>query len=294
MRLLPVIVGIAVGVLLRGLKLLSHQEGQTIFKVVFYVFLPALIFLSLSTADLGSLALYPLAACGFILVGSLVGLLVTWRAGWDPIQAAIVICGCIAVNTGFTLPFIDVLYGTDGVARIAAFDAVNTTSTFTLSYYLAARANPHHHGGSLLLDRLVKSPALYAIAVGLLVNVTGLDLPSEMTEPLGRYAAATGGLFALGVGVLIDPIGEGFRKAALVAVTRLVSGMAVASAIVLLFDLSAMDRTIILLFGAAPLGFAVVTFAALENLDLHLATNALSLSLATGIGACLLVTLTSG
>ena len=39
------------------------------------------------------------------------------------------------------LPFVQGLYGADGVARIAAFDAVNTTLTFTWTAYVAARAN---------------------------------------------------------------------------------------------------------------------------------------------------------
>ena len=46
--------------------------------------------------------------------------------------------------------------------------------------------------------------------------------------------------------------------------------------IVVLLGLSGVDRTVLLLIGSAPLVFSVVTFASLENLDVGLATSALS------------------
>ena len=57
----------------------------------------------------------------------------------------------------------------------------------------------------------------------------------------------------------------------------------------MLVGLHGIDRTIILLLGVAPLAFASVTFASLENLDVRLATSALSLSLATSMILSLLI-----
>src|SRR4051812_13986283 len=152
LRLLPVIVGMTAGFALRRSGLADHRDGETVFKLVFYVFLPVVMFTALSSVELGgSLSLYPLAAVAIITVGYLIGRLTAARTRLDPVRAAVLVSTSMIVNTGFALPYVQVLYGAEGVARIAAFDAVNATVTFTFAYSVAARGNPVHSGGSLLL-----------------------------------------------------------------------------------------------------------------------------------------------
>ena len=293
--LLPVIIGIVAGFSLRRLGMVDHGDGETLFKLVFYVFLPALIFTSLSTVRLsGQFLVFPLSAAAVIVAGYLAARLLAARARFDPVQAAVLVTGCMIVNSGFALPFVVALYGQEGVARIAAFDAVNTTVSFTWAYYTAARRNPRHRGGLLLVGRLAKSPALYAIIAGLLVNLAGVQVPATITDAAARFGSATTVLIPVGIGILFDPLGGSLRKAALIVATRLTTGVAVASVIVLAFGLSGMDRTVVLLCGVAPLAFSVVTFASLESLDVRLATSALSLSLVTGLLLSLLIVFTLG
>jgi hypothetical protein len=292
LRLLPVIIGIAAGHLLRRLGMVDHRDGETVFKLVFYVFFPPLIFMSLSTVDLGgTLLVFPITAAAIIVTGYLTGRLVSAKAKFDPVQAAVFLSACMIVNSGFALPFVQAVFGQEGVARIAAFDLVNTTVSFTWAYYTAARGNPLHQGGSLLLGRLAKSPALYAIAAGLLVNLAGVEVPHAVAEPATKFGSATAVLIPLGVGILFDPFGGSLRKAGLVVATRLVTGLGVGATIALSLGLHGMDLTIVLLLGAAPLAFSSVTFASLENLDVRLATSALSLSLAISLVLALLIVL---
>jgi predicted permease len=281
LKLLPVVIGIAAGFSLRRVGLVDQRDGETVFKLVFYVFLPAIMFTSLSRVRIeGRLTIYPAAAVVMVAIGYLVGRVVAARSGCDPVATAVVVSGCMVVNTGFQLPFVQVLYGVDGVARIAAFDLVNTTTTFTVAYLVAARANPGHEGRTLLLGRLAKSPALYGIALGLLVNLTGVTVPTAIADPLAAFGGVTPLLIPVGIGILFEPLAGGrLRLAGLLVAARIAAGLAVAVAIVGVLGLSGMDRTIVLLIGAAPLAFAIVTFASLEDLDVRLATSALSLSL---------------
>lgn len=295
LRLLPVIVGMAAGYSLRRLGMVNHHDGETVFKLIFYVFIPAVIFIALSTVDLGSeLILYPVVALVFIGVGYLAGRLVAARAKLDRVRTAVLLNSCMVVNTGFALPFVQALYGEEGVARIAAFDAVNVTVTMTWAYHTAVRANPAHRGGSLLLGRLARSPALYAVGTGLLVNLTGVEVPAAIAYTANTFGSVTTVIIPLGIGMLFDPVAGSIRAAVLIVGTRLGSGLVVATAIVLILGLVSMDRTIILLCGAAPVVFVAVTFAALENLDVRLATSALSISLAASTVLSLLLTLVSG
>jgi predicted permease len=300
LALLPVIIGIAAGFALRRLGMVDHRDGDAVFKLVLFVFLPALMFTSLATVDLDRrIAVFPAAAAAVIVAGYLAGRLLAARTASGPAQGAVLVSGCMLVNSGFALPFVQALYGPEGAARIAAFDSVNTTVAFTWAYYTAARSNPRHRGASLPLDRLVRNPALYAITAGLVVNLAGVELADAVAEPLVRLGSATAVLIPLGVGILFDPVGAalgraGLVRAGLVVAARLATGLAVATALVLLLDLSSMDRTILLLLAVAPLAFVTVTFASLENLDVRLATSALSLSLVTGLVLSLLVTLLLG
>jgi predicted permease len=290
LKLLPVVIGMLAGFTLRRIGLLDQRDGESVFKLVFYVLLPAVMFTSLSTVNLqGRFAIYPGAAVAIIVAGYLGGRMVAARTKLASVQAAVLLSGCMTVNTGFQLPFIQVLYGAEGVARIAAFDMVNTTASFTVAYLMAARGNPTHGGGSVLLGRLAKSPALYAIAAGLLVNLTGVTIPAAIVDPLAKFGSATAVVIPLGIGILFQPIGASLRRAGLLVATRLVTALVVAVAVVALLGLSGVDRTVLLLLGAAPLVFSVVTFASLENLDIRLATSALSLSMAVSVAFSVLI-----
>ena len=295
LRLLPAVLGMTTGYLLRSLGAAEQRDGSFVFKLVFYVGLPALMFTALSTVTFtAALAVFPPAAFAAVATGYLAGRLAASRAKWPPTQTAVLISCCMMVNTGFQLPFVQALYGAQGVARIAAFDAVNTTLTFSWAYYTAARGNPTHAGGSLLLDRLVKSPPLYAIAAGLLVRVSGVHVPATIADPIRTFGSVTPVLISLGVGILFVPLTRGLGKAALVVGIRLVTGLTVAIVFIALFRLHGMDRTILLLVGVSPVAFVAVTFASLEDLDADLAVNALSLSMVSSLALSLAITVVFG
>jgi predicted permease len=289
-KLLPALVGIAVGYTLRLRGIAEDRDADYMFRLIVNVFLPALAFTALSRVTLDrNLAIFPATALAMVTVGYLAGRLLAARGPFVDTQQAVAICCCMNVNTGFMLPFVQGLYGAEGVARIAAFDAVNTTLTFTWTAYVAARNNPRHAGGSLMIRRFATSPPLYAITAGLLVSAFGLPVPTAIAEPLAMFGAATGILMAIAVGIRFRPLGTGVGKAALVFAGRLSSAMAVAVAAVLIFDLTGADRTVMLLMGVAPTPFFIVAFATLENLDVRLTVNVLSFSMLTSLPLALLV-----
>jgi hypothetical protein len=286
LRLLPIVLGMVAGQMLRRLGVAEPRDGAFLFRLVFTICLPALLFTSLSRADIsGELAIFPLAALVAVPAGYLVGRLVAARMRWAPTRTAVLLCSCMIVNTAYALPFAQALYGADGVARIAAVDAVNGILTFTWAYYIAARANPRRSGGSVMADRLVKSPPLYGIAAGLLVNVAGVRVPGAIAGAIATFGSTTPVLIFLALGILFEPSGlfgssgGGRRQAAVIVGARLATGLAVATALVVVFDLHGVDRTVVLLLGAAPVAFNSVIFASLEDLDVPLALDALSLSL---------------
>jgi predicted permease len=83
-------------------------------------------------------------------------------------------------------------------------------------------------------------------------------------------------------------------KAALIYAGRLASALAVAVVFILVFGLTGADRTVLLLMGVAPTPFFIVAFATVENLDVRLTVNTVSvsmlLSLPLALGVILLMT----
>lgn len=292
LKILPVLLGFVGGFALRRFRVAQHRDGDFLFRLVFMVFLPALIFTSLSTVQItAALAVYPLSSALFTVVGFGLAVLTARHTRWPPTQRAVMITGCMITNSGFELPFIQALYGAQGVVRIAAFDAVNTALTFSWAYLMAARGNPdRRRGGGALMKRLALSPALWAIALGASVNLLGLRVPAPINDSLAVFGSATAIVIPLAVGILFQPSAGQLGKAALMIGVRLAAGLLVAVGLILAFDLQGLDRTIMLLLGIAPIGFSTVTFASLEKLDEPLAVTGLSLSLSLSLVLSMAVT----
>lgn len=292
LKVLPVMLGFVGGFLLRRFRVAEPRDGDFLFRLVFYVCVPALMFTSLSTVQItAALAVFPLSSALFTLVGFVLALLTARRLHWDPTRSAVLMCGCMIANSGFELPFIQALYGAEGVVRIAAFDAMNTALTFSFAYLVAVRGNPNRRpGGGAMIGRLARSPALWAIALGLAVNLIAVPVPAPIHDSLAVFGAATGFIIPLAVGILFQPSGGQVGKAAVMVGVRLAAGLLVAVGLVLAFDLQGLDRTIMLLLGIAPIGFSTVTFASLEKLDEQLAVTALSLSLSLSLVLSMVVT----
>ena len=94
---------------------------------------------------------------------------------------------------------------------------------------------------------------------------------------------------AIGVGIRFQPPGEGRRQGGAGVRRAARVALAVAVAFVLIFGLTGADRTVMLLMGVAPTPFFIVAFATMENLDVRLTVNVLSLSMLTSLPLALLV-----
>ncbi len=291
-KILPVIVGFVGGFMLRRFRVAEHRDGDFLFRLIFYVCLPALMFTSLSTVSFSAtFAVFPLSSALFNIVGFALAWLATRRLRYPPTQAAVIISGCMIANSAFELPFIQALYGAEGVVRLAGFDAVNTVFTFSWVYVMAIRGNPTRRtGGGALVVRLARSPALWAIALGVTVNLIGVEVPAPIHDSLAVFGGATGVIIPLAVGILFQPSGGPIGRAIVAVGVRLAAGLLVAVGLILAFDLQGIDRTIMLLLGIAPIGFSVVTFASLEKLDEQLAVTILSVSLSLSLVLSMIVT----
>jgi predicted permease len=278
----PVLAGLAGGVALRRTGVAEATHGRFLLLVNLYLCMPALALLSLASIRLTpSLAVFPGAAAVMVGVGYAVG-----RArgrGLPPAERSVVLMGLMVVNCAFALPFVEALHGAAGVTRLMAFDVVNNFLVLTVVHALAAGASPLREARRSPFVQVLRTPPLHALLVGIGLNLTGTPLPSSAEQVLQPFAAASPVLIALGTGVLYAPSSATLRRAGALAAVRIAVGLSVALLVVVLLGLDGVDRDVLLLLGAAPLGFVIVTFSAHNRLDTDLAADALALSLGASV-----------
>ena len=284
LALAPVVAGFLTGALLRRIGVASGDDGRFLLLLNLLVCMPALMLRSLTQVPLSvEFAIFPLSALVMVSVGRMIGGAASrsMHVGHD---RAILIMGFMVVNAAFALPFVETVYGAAGVARLAAFDAVNNALVMTWVYAVAVRANPEaSHRPRRAFWFVLRTPPIYAVAAGLLLNVTGTTIPGWLAGSVDVFAAASPLLISVGTGLLFLPRRHpAGRRALVVATARPVAGLSVATMLALALGLDGADRGVLLLLGAAPMGFVLVTFASLERLDAELAAQCLTLSLLTG------------
>lgn len=280
----PVVLGLVIGLALRARGVGTAENGRFLLQLNFFVCLPALVFPAVATAEVQpSLLLFPSAAVVMVVVGYVTGRLVAARALPGPGDRAVVTTSYMVVNCAFALPFVGAVYGPEGVLRVAAFDLVHGLLVATVVLGVAARADPStDQRPRRVWHQVVRTPLIHAMAAGAVVNAAGWTLPGAVDQSLQPFAAASLAVVALGCGLVVEPVHDALRISGL-AVVRLLSGLAVAGAMALALGLEGTDLGVLLMLGATPLGFIVVTFAAIHGLGTRLSANLLLVSLALSV-----------
>jgi predicted permease len=202
---------ILAGAVARRFGIIRPSDGPLLVRFVIYLALPALILLILVDADLdGALLLVPVAA--FAIHGLLLGL--SWVAtqvwGTERPRAGALIVATAVGNTGFFgLPLIAA--SDDGFSLPAAvmYDTLATgliTWTSTVAVATAYGRADHEPTVSLgELGRALLLPPNWALAVGVVLNVAGVDgLPALVERPLELLAGAVLPLTMVYAGLMID------------------------------------------------------------------------------------------
>ena len=118
-QLLPVLLGMAIGFTLRRLAVASQADGEFVFKLVFYVFIPALLFRTTARLDFATMPWRTIAAY-FVPVVAVMLAVYGWQKVRGPATPAVPTVRAIAVAFGNTVqlgsPFSAALFGEAGLA----------------------------------------------------------------------------------------------------------------------------------------------------------------------------------
>lgn len=285
LTLLPIFVYFLIGLLLRVAGLADREHGAFLFRIVFFVTLPALAFEAIVAMSISSqTALLPLS--GFVINAACMGtaLLFARARALPRATAGPLLLAAGIANMTFMFPFVLTVLGEQALAYAILFDVGNAIFVATVGYFVALTCGESEKGSiAVSLLKTLRSPPFIAIALAIIVNVAALQLPATVgmvLHPLGQTTIPLV-LIALGITFSISAMRGLLPLQALLL--RMPLGFAAGLAIVWLLGLDGTIATIVAVSAAAPIGFSSVTLAAVTRLDTEQAVGALSLSVGVGL-----------
>ncbi len=206
---LPLIVYMAAGGLIRKLNILSEGNFKAMNCMIFKIFIPLALFFSIYKANLKA-AMQP-ELFAFSVAGVLIAFGITWgvitKCVRDRKDAATIIQGIYRSNFvlfGTTIGI--AMCGDDGMAAIAALSAVVVPMYNILAVILFESVR----GGEMKLMEtfvnVLRNPLVDAGILGIVVNLSGFRLPELLYEPLATLGdiatplalVTLGGMLSLG------------------------------------------------------------------------------------------------
>lgn len=291
--LLPIFIYFLIGVLLRRNGVATGEHAGFMFRVIFLVTLPALVFTSVSGADLEpATALLPTGAFLINVVCAAVAATIVRFRRLEAPQAGAVVVSASIMNMGYMLPFILAALGEDALATAILFDAGNAIFVATMSYPIAQYYGHHKARFSAAsFRRVLLSPMFIAIVAALIFNLTGWNTASVVGRTLGPLGLATMPLMLLAVGMSFGDFATHIIDAIVAVALRMIGGGLLGWLLVTIFGFSGTTAVAVIVSAAAPVGATAAAFAAISDLDRDIAVNAISISALAGLATSSLLLL---
>ena len=209
---MPVFLVIGGGFLSARFTILSRESFDAVMRFVQQIAIPSLLFRAVSTLDLAAvfdwrlLASFYIAATTSFVLGIIGARLFFARRPGEAVAIGFAALFSNSVLLG--LPIMERAFGADALAPNFAIIAIHAPFCYLLGISVMEVSRADGRGAvqtlSAIGNAIIRNAITVALALGLVVNLTGLPLWAPITEALDMLARAAlpGALFALG-GILI-------------------------------------------------------------------------------------------
>ena len=255
--ILPVFLVIAAGALAKRSGFPGAGFWVPAERLTYYLLFPALIVATLARAELGGLALGPMAAA--LVAGPLAvtPVLLALRpiSGLSGPAFTSVFQGAIRFNTYIGLAVAFGLRGAEGVAAAAVAIAVLAIFGNLLSVtVLAAYSGASRPGPLAIVKQVIGNPLILAALLGMGLNGSGIGLPPvvEPTLEILARAALALGLLAVGAGLDFTTVRRQLGAIAFTSAVKLMVVPAITAAACWALGVSGLAAFTAVLFNALP------------------------------------------
>lgn len=274
----PLFLSILLGYILRILKVWAEPTIGKVSSLVYKVFIPTSIFLSIYRADIQSVfsAKIAIFSAVCIIVLFLFLSLFTMYGEKNPRKRGVMIQGMLQSNYIILgMPIVQSVYG-DAGSRCVIGILIIAIPFFTVFSSLALELNRNNRPNLIqIFVNLIKNPLLISCVLGIICLFLKFRLPPiiEDTASIWGGFATHMALIALGGSFEFSKIGKNVKQLCTVTFTKLVLIPAIIIPIALLLDFRNVELMTLMVLFATPT--AVSTYPMAQNMggDTNLAGN---------------------
>ena len=231
-----------------------NLDTGTLSRVCLYILTPALALNSLSTSEISISVAWRMVLSGLLMAPTLLPIfrLTSRLSKSDPEVSRSLALPAVFSNAGnYGLPVCLFAFGQEGMDLGIVFMVSQTITITTLGVYIAA-SNKMNARSSF--KQVLKMPSVYAVAAGLLVRVTGIQMPVALSRPVSLLSQAAVPIFLLVLGMQLSEKSEDVpTKSVMPAVVfRLGLGPAIMSVLGFVLGLRGLPYQVMVLQAAMP------------------------------------------
>ena len=281
---------IFIGYFSKTKKIVDEDFARKAIKFLFYLPLPLLVFLSFASTTFDySLAIYPVISIviSFVLIALSYFTGKTLKFSNKTIGTLIAASG-ISATLVFALPFIQAFYGVENLKYLFMYDLGNGLMAWTVVYLITGSlGNKKELGIKKGILTFVKNPMIFALIFGVLVGISGYQLPAPITNFKTTLSQFVNPLLFVSIGILLN-FSYFLNKKNLVQLALsagIIMGFSVLLAYLFtsLFAITGIGQKVILIAAASPAAALAVAFSVEHDLDLPFASALVAFTMVIGI-----------
>lgn len=277
-KLMPIILYFLIGYILKSFNILKKEEASVLLKLIFYLMSPAVIITSVSTMEFSkTLIYYPVSAICIHITMFFIGKIISSRLKLNENEKKVFRGAALIMNLTFILPFFISFFGEENVYLLSIFDAGNLVMVTTVVYSIVT--SNEEESIFEKIKKILKSPLIIALIIGIIINISKVNIPKGVEITLQQIASVTGVLIMIALGAYFTPKFSKLRLSLVIVATKMIGILIVGTIIGKIFPLDEMGRTIILLGALSPVGNNILTYTFIADGDMELAINVVSLSI---------------
>ena len=276
-----IILMILSGWLLRTLGILSESSSVHFNRLVINVTMPALIFVSMTQNIHAEQLPEYLLLTVLMIIGTGICMALSWAAGkyilhLSPASLYAFMLVCSIGNTGFMgYPICSAYFGAEGLTRAVFCDSSTTVTMITASVLLGTKLSGEKRS---ILREFLKFPIFLTWIGSMILIVIGFRadmLPEVILTCLDMIASVTTPLIMISVGLSLS--GKHIRDAVIPSIStcffRLLTAPAIVFVLALLFGITDLSRTVLVLEAGMPCAMAITIFAEIYGMDKKLVSG---------------------
>ena len=261
LALTPVFLVIALGYVLYRLEVMGEAMWPALERLCFYVLFPALLIKTIGTAEFTEIPLGTLAIAMLLAVATMCVLLLILKPfthtvlGMSDASFSSIFQGATRWHGFVALAIVLALYDEPGVVVVALAIAIKVPLINLLTVVvLAVWGEGEIKSPGRILKEIALNPLIIGCVVGLLINLSGLELAEPFLSTLNIVGRAALGLslITVGAGLRLGMIRETRYNVALGVFLRLLVMPAIMYGFALMFGIEGLSRTVAVICFAVP------------------------------------------